>query len=89
MIAPVKRIMRRPQRSTRYHGGIVLITYMMAFMPVIRIASRPIHPASVAIVENDCLECVDVKSYLQRLWLYQRMSDRQGKVKRPARDLRA
>jgi hypothetical protein len=44
--APDKRIFRRPNESTIYHGGMVDSRYVMALIPVIRIAWRPYQPAS-------------------------------------------
>ena len=43
--APERRITRRPHLSTRYHGGTVASKYVMPLIPVMRIASRPTHPA--------------------------------------------
>lgn len=45
--APESRIGRRPQPSTRYHGGMVDSKYEIPLIPVIRIASRPAQPAYI------------------------------------------
>ena len=68
--SPTPPVDKVPSKSTRYsylealqsrrstYGGRVLRTQIMAFMPVIRIASRPTHPAS-----NQELDVISLPEY--------------------------
>lgn len=48
----------------------MLSTYMIELMPVIRTASRPIHPASVYRMRNVADHTVNGQPYLRRLGLH-------------------